>query len=96
MLDPFWKIAHFLYRKRCRRLARFFEVISMLISSHAVSAQISIGEGSRFWHHGLGCTVLQTVHVGKNCKIFQNVTIGNAFSSKQDQGSGGGVLFYRG
>lgn len=90
MIDPFWRFAHFLYKKGFRRLARFFEVISMTVSSHAVSAQIEIGEGSKFWHHGLGCVALQTVHIGKNCKIFQNVTFGNAFSNNHPKEVGGG------
>ena len=90
MIDPFWRFAHFLYKKRFRRLARFFEVISMTVSSHAVSAQIEIGEGSKFWHYGLGCVALQTLHIGKNCKIFQNVTFGNAFSNNHPKEVGGG------
>lgn len=71
-------------------MARFFEVLSMTISSHAVSAQIEIGEGSRFWHHGLGCVALQTVHIGKNCMIFQNVTFGNTLSERSSQQNKGG------
>lgn len=90
MIDPFWNFAHKLYKRGLHRLARFFEILSMAISSHAVSAQIEIGEGSRFWHHGLGCVVLETVHIGKNCKIFQNVTFGNAISGKPSQNSRGG------
>ena len=92
MIDPFWRFAHFLYKKGFRRLARFFEVISMTVSSHAVSAQIEIGEGSKFWHHGLGCVALQTVHIGKNCKVFQNVTFGNAFSNNHPKAVGGGTV----
>lgn len=90
MIDPFWNLAHKLYKKGLRRLARFFELISMTISSHAVSAQIEIGDGSRFWHHGLGCVALQSVHIGKNCVIFQNVTFGNTWSEKDVSKSHGG------
>lgn len=54
MIDPFWDVAHACYCRRYRRLARMFEVISMMLSSHAVSAEIEIGDGSKFWHHGLG------------------------------------------
>ncbi len=84
MIDVFWKIAHKLYNVDMNKLARVFELFSMVISSHAVSAQIEIGEGSEFYHHGLGCVVLQSVHIGKNCKIFQNVTFGNSFSEKSN------------
>ncbi len=31
----------------------------------------------RFEHHGLGCVVHNKAIIGSNCKIFQNVTIGN-------------------
>ena len=80
-MDFFWKIAHKLYKIKClKRIARPFELMSMIISSHAISAQIEIGNGSKFWHHGLGCTILQNTKIGCNCKIFQNVTIGNSFS----------------
>lgn len=82
MIDPFWRFAHKLYKKKLRRLARVFELLSMTLSSHAVSAQIEIGKGSRFWHHGLGCVVLETVQIGKNCRIFQNVTFGSTMSDK--------------
>lgn len=85
MIDPFWNIAHRLYKRGVRKLARFFELISMTISSHAVSAQIEIGTGSRFWHHGLGCVALETVHIGDNCVIFQNVTFGNTWSKKKNE-----------
>lgn len=86
MIDPFWSLAHKLYKCNLDRIARPFEVISMIISSHAISAQIEIGEGTKFFHHGLGCVVLQTVTIGKNCKIFQNVTFGNRFSRKPASG----------
>lgn len=92
MINPFWNLAHKLYRKGFRRLARFFEVLSMTISNHAVSAQIEIGDGSRFWHHGLGCVALQTVHIGKNGVIFQNVTFGNTLSDRPSQQNRGRVL----
>ncbi len=84
MIDPFWSLSHRLYQLKFNKLARFFELISMVISSHAVSAQIEIGEGSRFFHHGLGCVALQSLHIGKNCIIFQNVTFGNHFSNNRN------------
>ena len=92
-MDFAWRIAYKLYHSgKHPKLARFFEVISFMISSHAVSAQITIGANSRFYHHGLGCTALQTVHIGNNCIIFQNVTFGNAIkdvSGKLSDNSGG-------
>lgn len=96
MIDPFWKQAHRLYQRRFPHAARLFEIISMSVSSHAVSAQISVGEGTRFYHHALGCVALQTVHIGKNCMIFQNVTFGNRYSPNDrksaTRGGGGTAL----
>lgn len=88
MIDPFWSLANKLYKIKFNIFARIFEVLSMIISSHAVSAQIEIGEGTLFFHHGLGCVALQTVRIGKNCRIFQNVTFGNSFSSKPSRRGG--------
>lgn len=88
MIDPFWDAAHACYCRRYRRLARMFEVISMMLSSHAISAEIEIGDGSKFWHHGLGCVAWAGVHIGNNCKIFQNVTFGNKFG-RQIENRGG-------
>ena len=84
MIDPFWQISHRLYQKRHNIIARFFELISMTVSSHAVSAKIEVGDKSMFYHHALGCVVLDTTKIGKNVKIFQNVTIGNTFSDTRN------------
>lgn len=88
MIDPFWDVAHACYCRRYRKLARMFEVISMMLSSHAVSAEIEIGDGSKFWHHGLGCVAWAGVHIGNNCKIFQNVTFGNKFGMQIENRGG--------
>ena len=94
-MDFAWRIAYRLYHSgKHLKLARFFEIISFVISSHAVSARITIGNNSRFYHHGLGCTALQTVHIGSNCIIFQNVTFGNAIkdvSGKLSDNLRGGI-----
>lgn len=84
-VDALWNIAHKCYKNEWKRVARLFEIMSMTVSSHAISAQIEIGENSRFYHHGLGCVALETVHIGNNCRIMQNVTFGNAFSNKESQ-----------
>ena len=87
-IDRIWSIAHFFYKHHFRILARVFELLSMTISSHAVSAQIQVGERTIFYHHALGCVALETVKIGKNCIIFQNVTIGNTFSPHENRGGG--------
>ena len=98
-MDFVWRIAYKLYHSgKHSKLARFFEVISFVISSHAVSAQITLGNNSKFYHHGLGCTALQTVQIGESCIIFQNVTFGNAIidtSGKLSDNSGGALHSWR-
>lgn len=79
MIDIFWKFCNCLYNANLVHTVRIFELLSMCISSHAVSGKIKIGNNSKFYHHALGCTVLSTTVIGENCKIFQNVTIGNTF-----------------
>ena len=58
-----------------------------MISSNAISAQAEIGNGTVFLHHGLGTVVHEKAIIGKKCKIFQNVTIGQKHSrSYQEDG----------
>ena len=66
-----------------RNLARGLELISFVISSNSISAQISIGEGSFFNHHGTGCVVHEKTVIGKDCEIFQKVSIGAKLSGKE-------------
>lgn len=89
-MDPFWRMAHKLYeRKHFRKLARFLECLSMMISSHAISAQIEIGQGSKFYHHGLGCVCLETTKIGCDTVIFQNVTFGATWHGVKSVSGGG-------
>lgn len=79
-MDIFWKCAHFLYKRGGNYLGRLFELISFAISSNAISAQAEIGEGTVFFHHGLGTVVHEKTVIGKECRVFQNVTIGQKHS----------------
>ena len=56
----------------------------MSLCSHAISAQATVGEGTKFYHHGLGIVVHQDAVIGSNCIIFQNVTIGEKHSAKDN------------
>lgn len=90
-MDFFWWLAHKMYRhKRTRKLARLCELLSFIVSSHAVSARINLGKGSKFYHHGLGCVSIQTVEIGNNTVIFQNVTLGAKWNGVGCVAGGGG------
>lgn len=57
----------------------------MSVCSHAISAQADIGKRTVFFHHGLGTVVHERAVIGDNCLIFQNVTIGEKHSKKNDE-----------
>lgn len=80
-MNIFWRISHALYsRGGTRYLARLFELLSYLIGSNAISAKASIGEGTKFYHRGVGCIVHFNTVIGKECTIFANVTLGSKWS----------------
>lgn len=85
-MDIFWKAAHLLYGKNafCHWLARGMEKISYIIASHAISPGICVGGGSRFEHHGIGCVIHQNAVFGKDCHIYQNVTVGAKWGYGKD------------
>lgn len=64
-------------------LARFFEFLNYLICANAISAKAEIGQGTKFWHRGHGCTVHYNARIGRDCKIFPNVMIGSKFGKEQ-------------
>ena len=57
----------------------------MAICSHAISAQATVGEGTIFFHHGLGIVIHEDTVIGRNCKVFQNVTIGEKHSPRENE-----------
>lgn len=80
------KFSHWLYTKHITWGGRLFEIISMMMNSNAISCQAIFGEGTKLYHHGLGCCIHENTVIGKNCCIFQNVTIGQTWSKKHKDG----------
>ena len=81
-MDKIWEISHCLYKIGGVKLfARAFELLGFIINSNAISAKASIGKGTVFHHHGCGCVIHDKTIIGKNCKIFQNTTIGSKWSN---------------
>lgn len=78
----FWRMGHYLYNRGgvFSFIARIFEFVNYFVCSNAVSAQAQIGEGTKFWHRGLGCTVHYKAQIGQNCWILPNVMIGSKFA----------------
>lgn len=57
-----------------------FEFLNYWICANAVSAKAEIGEGTKFWHRGMGCTVHYNAKIGRDCRILPNVMIGSKFA----------------
>lgn len=78
-MNKFWVLANRFYKWGgvFTPFARIFELLSFVTGSNAISARSQIGEGTKFYHRGLGCVVHAKTVIGKNCIIFQNVTIGS-------------------
>lgn len=71
-----WRISNYLYKKKFRILAgMIFRMIRFFFSCE-IPPSIIVGKGTLFIHNGLGCVVHPKAIIGKNCRIYQNVTIG--------------------
>lgn len=57
-----------------------------MVCANGISAQAEIGEGTVFYHHGVGCVVHQNCKIGRNCKIFGNVTLGCKWTNNEKAG----------
>ena len=56
------------------KLSRIIELANHLICSCSVSIEAEIGNGTVFYHRGIGCVVHPKAVIGENCKIFQVVS----------------------
>lgn len=69
-----------------RHIARFMEILYNVLCGNGISAQAQIGEGTVFYHHGVGCVVHELCTIGENCRIFSNVTIGCKWAENKKPG----------
>lgn len=67
-------------------VARFFEILSYIVGANAISAKSEIGNGTKFYHRGVGCVVHNKTVIGENCTIFGNVTMGSKWSHGKCEG----------
>ena len=88
-MNKIWVISNKLYNKPkiWHYLARFFELLNMIINSNAISTKAKIGKNTIFHHHGIGCVIHDNSVIGSECNIFQNVTIGSQWSNGICEGS---------
>lgn len=62
------------------KISRIIELINHILCSCSVSIEAEIGDGTVFYHRGIGCVVHPKTIIGEDCKIFQGVTIGSKWS----------------
>lgn len=61
-------------------------MLSYIIGSNSISARCEIGDGTKFYHRGIGCVGHSKTVIGKNCTIFQNVTLGSKWPNGKCEG----------
>ena len=64
------------YNKGYLKKAYFYQRVIRLIFSAEIPASVKLEEGVDLVHGGLGCVIHKRSVIGKNTKIYQNVTIG--------------------
>lgn len=69
-----------------RHLARLTEIIYNIFCGNGISTKAEIGQGTVFYHHGVGCVIHELCIIGENCRIFGNVTIGCKWTENQKPG----------
>ena len=70
--------------------AKIYVYILRVIYACDFSAQIIFDSSSQLVHNGLGCVFHPDTVVGKNCKIYQNVTLGGNGVIKNGKSQKGG------
>ena len=77
----FHKLAHFLYSKRFKFIARLISQIARLLTGIEIHPGAKIGKGL-FIDHGYGIVIGETTIIGNNVIIFQGVTLGSTGKEK--------------
>ncbi len=70
-----YRIAHIFYGYNMKHLARLISEYAHSRTGIDINAGANIGE-SFFIDHGTGIVIGETATIGKNCKIYQGVTLG--------------------
>ncbi len=81
-MNKLWRIGNRLSKMGGvpRKISRILELINHLICACSVFVDAEIGERTIFYHRGIGCVVHPKAVIGKECKIFQGVTVGSKWS----------------
>ncbi len=72
----FWhRIAHWLYRHKCRLPARILSNLNRFVTGIEIHPAAKIGKGL-FIDHGMGVVIGETTEIGDNVTIYQGATLG--------------------
>ena len=76
------RMAHFFWKRGFLLLARWLSHWNRFITGIEIHPGARIGEGL-FIDHGMGVVIGETTQIGKNCTIYQGVTLGGVSLKKE-------------
>ncbi len=76
------RMAHYFWKRGFLLLARWLSHWNRFITGIEIHPGARIGEGL-FIDHGMGVVIGETTHIGKNCTIYQGVTLGGVSLKKE-------------
>lgn len=74
--DRVYRICRRMRNTKWKNVARLLHCYLRTVYSCDIGCGVTIGEGSRFPHNGLGVVIHPNAIIGNNCRILQNVTVG--------------------
>ncbi|GBD12982.1 Serine acetyltransferase [bacterium HR24] len=77
----FHRLAHWLYNRRLRLLARIVSHVGRAVTGIEIHPGARIGEGL-FIDHGMGVVIGETTEIGDNCHLYQGVTLGGTSTKR--------------
>ncbi|MEO5365299.1 MAG: serine O-acetyltransferase [Magnetococcus sp. WYHC-3] len=77
----FYRVAHRLWRRDFKLLARFTSHVGRWMTGIEIHPGARIGEGF-FIDHGMGVVIGETCEIGRNCTIYHGVTLGGTTWNK--------------
>jgi serine O-acetyltransferase len=70
-----WLLSVALRRAGHRRTARLVKDVNSILYHNSLSERVELSPDIKLGHHGIGTVIHPKVTIGRNVKIFQNVTI---------------------
>ncbi len=77
----FYRIAHYLWQKNFKLLARMLSQVARFFTAIEIHPAAKIGK-CFFIDHGFGVVIGETTVIGNNVKVYQNVTLGGTGKDK--------------